>query len=149
MNLIEQIDRHKYLYLTEIGELDVNVLRVVIEEAKAIDEAREIGVGDTKITGLKPIVSDETCQKYEIIFGSYVAYCVRNESYTVLDEYEEFTGRLFNIYSKSRFLDYVQAATIASEDYPGKFTDYGINCLDHILDVISVDAPEIEIIKRA
>jgi transposase-like protein len=149
MNLIEQIEHHKYLYLTEIGEPDINVLRIVIEEAKASGETRDVKVDSTKISDCRPIISDETCQKYEIVFGSYVAYCVRNESYTVMDESEKFTGRLFNIYSKSHFLDYVRAATIASEEYPGKFVHYGINCLDHIVDVVSVDEPEIRMLRRA
>lgn len=150
MNLIEQIDNHEYLYLTEIGEPDLNVLRIVIEEAKASRvETRTLEVGSAKISELRPIVSDESCQRYEIVFGSYVAYCVRNESYVVMDQSEVFTGRLFNVYSQSHFLDYVRAATIASDDYPGKFVHYGINCLDHILDVVSVDEPVVNVLRRA
>lgn len=149
MNLIEQIDKHEYLYLTEIGEPDVNVLRIVIEEAQTSrDETRTLQFGSRKISDLRPIVSGDTCLRYEIVFGSYVSYCVRNESYVVLDQSEVFTGRLFNIYSRSHFLDYVRAATIASEDYPGKFIHYGINCLDHILDVVSVDEPAINLLRR-
>jgi hypothetical protein len=150
MNPIEQIDSHEYLYLTEIGEPEVNVLRIVIEEAKASQgETRTLEVGSAKLSELRPIVADESCQSYEIVFGSYVAYCVRNESYVVMDQAEVFTGRLFNVYSQSHFLDYVRAATIASEDYPGKFIHYGINCLDHILDVVSIDEPAINILRRA
>ena len=150
MNLIEQIDNHEYLYLTDIGEPEANLLRVVIEEAKATrGETRSLEVGSGKISELRPIVSDESCKRYEIVFGSYIAYCVRNESYVVMDQTDVFTGRLFNVYSESQFLEYVRAATIASEDYPGKFVHYGINCLDHILDVVSIDEPAINILQRA
>ena len=149
MNLIEQINSQEYLYLTEIGEPAVNVLRLVVEEAKASSETRDIVVGETIISGAKPIVSDGSCHKYEIIFGSYVAYSVRNESYTVWDDKEQFTGGLFRRYSQSRFLEFVSGATIASEDYPGTFIHYGLVCQDQIIDIASVDQPEIQILGRA
>ncbi|MGI8653716.1 MAG: hypothetical protein ACR2LC_00700 [Pyrinomonadaceae bacterium] len=150
MNLIEQIDRHTYLYLTEIGEPEDNVLRLVIEEARASGEPEDMKIGDVTLSGAKSIVSDESCYAYEVLFGSYVAYAVMNESYDVgQNESEEFTGRLFCVYSKSRFLDYVRVATFASDDYPGKLNHYGINCLNHIVDVVCVGEPEISILRRA
>jgi hypothetical protein len=148
MNLLEQIDQHEYLELTEIGEPDPNVLRIVVAEAKASSETRDIDLGTAKITDVHPIISDETCQEYEIIFGSYIVYAVLNESYASVDESEKFTGQFFRMYSKSHFLDYARAATLATEDYPGKFTHYEIVCLDHIVEVISVDEPEITILRR-
>ncbi len=39
MNLRDQIDSHEYLYLAEIGEPEVNVLRVVVDEAKSSTDA--------------------------------------------------------------------------------------------------------------
>ena len=149
MNLIEQINQHRYIYLTEIGEPDVNVLRIAIEEAKVSGETEDIDLGTAKITDVHLIISDETCYSYEIIFGSYIAYAVLNESYASVDESEKFTGRNFRVYSKSNFLDYIRAATFASEDCPGKFTQYEIACLDHIVEVVSVDEPEIKMLRRA
>jgi len=148
MSLIEQIDQHEYLYLTEIGEPATNVLRILITEAKASSETEDIDLGTAKITDAHPIVSDETCNEYEIIFWSYIAYTVLNESYTTADESETFSGRFFRVYSKSHFLDYVRLATFATADYPGKFTHYEIVCLDHIVEVVSVDEPEIKILGR-
>jgi hypothetical protein len=58
MNLLEQIDSHEYLYLWEIGEPEVNVLRVVVDEAKASNDAN-IEIPETPFMG-NPIVSDET-----------------------------------------------------------------------------------------
>jgi hypothetical protein len=149
MNLIEQIDRHAYLYLTEIGEPKDNVLRLVIEEARASGEPEDMKIGDVTLPGARSIVSDEYCYAYEVLFGNYVAYSVRNESYVGQDESEEYTGRLFCVYSKSRFLDYVRLATFASDDYPGKLNHHGINCLNHIVDIISVEEPRIDILRRA
>ena len=149
MNLTEQINQHQYLYLTEIGESDVNVLRIVVVEAKASSETETIDVGSAKITEVHPIEPDETSCKYEIMFGSYIAYSVLNESFASVGESEEYSGRFFRIYSKSRFVDYVRAATFASDDYPGKSTHYEIACLDHIVDIVSVDEPHISLLPRA
>ena len=99
MSLVEQIDGHQYLYLHEIAEPDVGVLRVVIEEAKASSDTEDIDVGGAKITDAHPIISDESCYEYEVIFGDYIAYSVLNESYTFAPESEEYVGRLFRIYS--------------------------------------------------
>jgi hypothetical protein len=146
MNLRDQIDSHEYLYLGEIGEPEVNVLRVVVDEAKSLTD--DVEIPDTPFLG-KPIVSDETCRRYEIIFPSYVAYAVLNESFAKVHDYEQHTGRYFRIYSKSHFLDYLGVATFASDDYPGKSTHYEIACLDHIVEVVSAEEPEIREIARA
>ncbi len=148
MTSIEQIDRQEWLYFSEIGEPDVNVLRIVVEGAKTSNETYDLDLGKAKIKDVHPIVFDETCEAFEIIFGSYIAYAVLNESYASIDESEESTGKYFRVYSKSRFLDYVRAASFGSEDYPGKFTHYEIACLDHIVEVVSVDEPEINLLRR-
>ncbi|HZG51337.1 MAG TPA: hypothetical protein VEZ40_04300 [Pyrinomonadaceae bacterium] len=149
MNLIERIDQHEYLYLTDIGEPEDNVLRLVIEEARASGEPEDMKIGDVTLAGARSIISDKYCFAYEVVFGNYVAYSVRNESFVVQDESEEFEGRQFCVYTKSRFLDYVRVATFASDDYPGKLNHYGINCLNHIVDVISAKEPHIDILRRA
>jgi hypothetical protein len=66
----------------------------------------------------------------------------------VADESEEHTGRVFCVYSKSKFLDFVKAGTIASDDQPGPYKHYGIVCLDHIVDVASVQKPEIRVLRQ-
>jgi len=147
MNLIEQINQHRYIYLTEIGEPSVNTLRIEIEEATVDGGAGAVNPGTDGANYGRPIISDETCNLYEVMFESYVAYAVLNECYASGDESEEFTGRHFRVYSKSNFLDYIRAATLASEDYPGKFTHYEINCLDHVVEIISVDEPKIRILR--
>ena len=148
MNLTDQINRHRYLYLTDISEPEDNVLRLVIEEARASGEPEEVRIGEVLLSGVSPVVSDEHCNAYEVVFSSYVAYCVRNESFTLQGKSEEFVGRLFCVYSKSHFLDHVRVATFASDDFPGKLNHYGINCLNHIADVVSVEEPAINILRR-
>src|SRR5688572_22482769 len=99
MNLVERIDREEWIYFREISEPDINVLRIVIEGARTSSETYDIDLGEAKIADVHPIVSDETCDKYEIIFGSYIAYAVLNESYASVDEGEESTGKYFRVYS--------------------------------------------------
>ena len=147
MNLIEQINNHKYLYLTEIGEPEDNVLRLVIEQALVSEEEHDLTVGTSVISGLRDIVSDEKCFTYEVIFESYIAYSVINESFTQVDESEISSGNLFRIYSKSHFLDYVKVATFASEDYPGVFSHYEIVALNHIVEIVSIDSPKINLLR--
>jgi len=150
MNLIEQLNKHQYFYLAEIGEPEANQLRIVILEARISGETEDIDLGVAKISDVHPIVTDETCYAYEIIFESYIGYSVRNESYVGWDESEESTGKLFRVYSKSHFLDFIRASAMyASEDDPGKFTHFEVVCLEHVIDVASVDKPQINILRRA
>jgi hypothetical protein len=46
------------------------------------------------------------------------------------------------------FLDYVANGTSASEDYPGPFRHIGINCLNHIIDVVSDVVPRVRKLAR-
>ena len=147
MKLRDQIDGHRYLYLTAITEPEDNVLLLRIEEARVGSPAEDLTINGKTISGLQNIESSESCAAYEIRFDTYVSYSVRNESFTSIDEYEQHDGRLFCIYTQSRFLDYVKSSTFASDDYPGSFTHYGFNCLNHIVDVASCDPPSIEMVR--
>ena len=148
MNLIEQIDQQEYIYLREIGEPDANVLRIVIEGARTSNETDDLDLGEAKMSEYLPIVSDETCDRFEVVFRSYIAYAVLNESYASVDGSEQYTGKYFRVYSKSHFLDYLRLASFATDDYPGRSAHYEVACLDHIVEVVSVDEPEINLLPR-
>jgi hypothetical protein len=145
--MIEQIDKHKYLYLTAIGEPQDNMLRLVIEEACLDGPPESTFINGLDLGKTSDIVSDDRCFAYEILFERYVAYSIRNESYTQKDDEEIHTGRLACVYSKSKFLDYVKASTFASDDYPGPITHYGFNCLNHIVDIAALEEPIIKVIR--
>jgi hypothetical protein len=147
--LIRAIDSHSYLYLTAIQELEGNRLRLRVKEARASGKPESIQVGGVTLKDATPILVEEAFAEYEVEFEAYIAYSVRNEGYTSMDGEEEREGRLFCVYQRSKFLDYVRASTFASDEYPGRFTHYGLNCLDHIVDVASVLAPEIRILGAA
>ena len=144
MRYMEEIDSSYGLYLAKIEEPEDNGLSLVVEEARPAGPGEDIEVGGVIIPNSREIVSDEGCSAWKISFNSYIAYSVRAESFTVLDPDEEFTGRLFCLYSKSKFIDYVREATIAKSVFPELTSrHYGINCLNHIVDVISFEEPEI------
>lgn len=146
VTLIDQINRHKYLYLDELGEPRENELRMVVSKAIASDETENLELGNTRLSG-RPIISNESSSRYEIIFDSYIAYTVLTESYVAGDPNDPNIGLLFRSYSNSVFLDYVSKATFATDEFPGIFTHYEIVCLNHIIEVASVTEPKVSRIR--
>lgn len=82
-----------------------------------------------------------------LTFDWYIAYSVRNESFTVIEEYEMYKGSAFAVYSKSRYLDFIEVGTTADDIHPGPFKHYGIHALNHIIDVVSTEPPSISVIQ--
>lgn len=147
MKYFDNINNHKYIYLGEIGEPEDNILRFTIKEAGVSGEETSIEISGSELSGLRSIeVTDKSCV-YEVSFDNYISYSVLNESYCGVDEYEEYDGRLFCIYKKSHYLNYLSKASLATSDYPGPFKHYGFNCLNHIVDVISTEEPSIKLIS--
>jgi len=147
MNYFNDINKHKYIYLGQIGEPFDNVLRFTIEEAGISEEEVSIEFSGTELSGLRSIEVTDKSRIYEVTFENYISYSVLNESYCRDDEFEEYDGRLFCVYKKSHYLNYLKKASSASSDYPGPFTHYGFNCLNHIVDVISTEEPDIRLIS--
>jgi hypothetical protein len=141
-DLFVEIDSCKYLYLREISEPRDNEIRLVIEEASVGSERTSVKIGDTELTDLRPIQSTDQSRLFEIVWKKYVAYSVLNESFALPNEREGvIAGSLVEICSTSRFLDYVSKATWASNEFPGPLDHIRINCLNHTVDVVSVDPP--------
>ncbi len=151
MNLIEQINNHKYLYLDKLVELNDLELEVWISEARVDYDSKE-NLQDilefAPSTEMNSIISDDKCKSYKILFKNYIAFSVRNETFTNWDDEEKFDGDLFRRYSKSKFLDYVESST--STEYAKFFMaaerhfHIGICCLNHIIDVACLEEPIIE-----
>lgn len=143
MNLVDQINSHKYLYLDRLYEKQDLELCVIIDEAKV--PSGEIESSDS-VTAYGAIVSDETCNKYKITFKNYVAYCVTNETCAGAGGDEQFTGTLFRTYAKSQFLDYIAASGGGLIETLDGYTHYEIVTLNQIIDVVGTREPEIEIV---
>ena len=97
----------------------------------------------------RPIESSERTAAYSVVFKSYVAYCVLNESYATADSTEVGTGGLVRVYSKSRFRDFVANNTYADDTHPqpGPLRHYGFACLNHIVHVITPSEPVIDLVR--
>lgn len=128
-------------------ELQVNSLRLFFESRKVIETKEKYVIGDVSIEGY-PVITDESLPIIQIHFENYISYSVTNESFTQWDEYEEFEGKAFRVYSKSHFLDFVQSHTFASKDYPGPFKHYGMICIDHIVNIASTSIPIITEVEK-
>ncbi|WP_338749278.1 hypothetical protein [Bacillus sp. FJAT-52991] len=148
MNYSELLQYQGYIYLNSIFESEDNTLIVDIDRCKnnriVIDEKTEEGT----FSSYASIDVDDTLPTIRLKFDWYIAYSVRNESFTVMDEHEVYKGTAFSLYSKSRYLDFIEVGTIADDIYPGPFKHYGINALNHIIDVVSTEPPSISIIQR-
>ncbi len=136
--LAAEINACKYLYLRQLGEPQDNELRLVIEEAVVLS-ADTSAEGRSSAYG--PIESTEACGLFELRWENYVTYSVAKESFAMSDDAEQFSGKLFRIYSRSRFLDYVRQSTFATKEYPGPLQHIGILCLNHVLDIAAVELP--------
>lgn len=147
MDLIKELDGQAYLFLNGIEEVGHGGLRLVAEAGAVSMEAMDIKVGGTVVSGAREVSANASAPKYEIIFASYIAYAVRNESYVSQDKEEAWIGNSFRVYSKSRFLDFVQRGTFASSEYPGPFAHYSLVCQDHVIDIATTRQPEVNRIR--
>lgn len=140
----DDINLCKYVYLKEICEPEDNCLRLIVEEA--IEGGEPGAIDSTGLSGKGIQVANES-RVFEIYFDSYIGYSIIDESLALPDDSEIFEGRIFCIYDKSNYLDYLKKSSFATEDHPGPFVHYGFNCLNHIIDIASADEPEIKKLK--
>lgn len=149
MDIVDQINSHNCLFLIKIQH-DEN-LSIIVQEGVVSGEVENLRITEDRfIEDVKKLSTGDTSIIYQIKFdGNVVAYSTRNESYADWDDDEEFTGSNYRIYTKSRFLEYVDVSTWATDDYPGKLTHYEILTVDYIIDVITTDLPLIEIVDES
>jgi hypothetical protein len=149
IGLLDRINSHQSAYLTYLGEPRDNVFTFRIEEARlgamdAGEASRRMGLPAIPSA---PIVANDQTAAYDVSFSSYVAYCVRDETYVAPNDYDEFTGRICGTYTKSYFREFVERATYAMDDNPGPLRHYGFNCLNHIVDVLSAAEPVVTVVR--
>jgi len=148
MTSAQQLDTCEHLILAEIGEPEENALRIVVDEALVLDRTESIEINGVSLSGIRPIEVTTDSRRFELIWGTYVSYAVRDESYCRWDDTEEWQGEQLRIYSKSTFLDFVAAGTFADDEYPGPFKHYAVHCGNHIVDVASESAPIVRCTTR-
>jgi hypothetical protein len=138
----------KNIYFEQIYEPEENTLRLLFSRSRTSETPETIKIGEIEINDTYSIDVDESLPLIQLDFEWYIGYSIRNESYTSWDDYEEFEGNTFRIYSKSRYLDFIKVGTFATDNYPGPYKHYGITCLKHVVDVVSVSVPIIKEVHR-
>ena len=149
--MFEQINRHRYLSVLEVGENHEEEFRILIAEAQSSEKSNLISADQEPDEAIRELlnssrsieVTESSCI-YEIRFESYIIYSVIDESFTSADPTDIYEGNLARVYLKSAFLEYVSKSTFATEEYPGPFKHYGFCCLDHIIDVASEEPPKVK-----
>lgn len=145
-----ELESCRYLFVRDIFESGNTSLRVVVEEGIASPEVVSHFVAGVEISGLHRVESNDKSRLFEINWNNYVAFSVRNESYASSNANENVRpGRKFQTLLQSHFIDYVSRATFATSEYPGPMTHYCLNCENHIVDVISTEAPSITRVRPA
>lgn len=152
MNLFDQINSHKYLFLDNVNQVSDVELVLLISEGK-VDRNTENEITFPNDYSLKfnPINANDFCRKYKITFKNFIIYSVVDESYIERDGNEVFVGGLFRKFSKSRFLDYVSKslnAEYSEHIYNAKYQHYEIACLNQIIDIACPFEPLIEEITK-
>jgi hypothetical protein len=145
--VIDQVDKCKYLFLREILEPEENSLLLLIDEARASDTPEDLEIGDVTIQDTRRVEHDASCRVFELKWGSYISYSVTNESYANADDPQTYTGSRVRRYFTSAFLEYVRQTTFATKEYPGPFQHVAIICENHVVDIASVEEPQVRLAK--
>jgi hypothetical protein len=148
---IVSLNEAKYLFLRDISEPEENSLRLVVEEAIA-DHTQTVSTPDPTspfaeiLKGASPVKVVEGCRRFELQWSRYVAYLVTEETVGSGGSYEDevYTGKLFRVYTKSHFLDYL------SRDSGGHFEPilhFKLMCQNHLIDVAAYGPPEVRLLE--
>lgn len=144
------------LSLSDCGdnELTVKIAPACVGEPSGITELADRDEPNPVLRELlnksRPLLPDEK-RVYEIRFENYIIYQVGNESYCSGDPNAKYSGRFLRVYETSALLERIGEFTDVQvlEDgtyYPGKWKHYEIATQNHIIGVISVYAPTVNIL---
>jgi hypothetical protein len=129
------------ILLERMYEPEENSLFIIVNFTSTLEE-ESVYMMDHQIRA-SPVVPD-TSKQIHIFFPSYISYVTTNEAYCYMQGNEIYEGDTFRIHKHSRFRDFVKLETFADGMFPEKeYTHYQIPCLNHIIDVISFEEPEI------
>ena len=137
--------------ISEPNKRALNSLRIVVEEA-VVNEASVV-VSDRPelaniLAGAHPIESVEGCRKFQLSWRHYLAYLVTEElvGSNAPNGYadEAYTGKILRTYTKSHFLDHIMRDT---GGHIQEVVHVKLICLNHLIDVVSYDPPNVELIE--
>ena len=142
MNFKDLLEKEGPIYLKKIHEPSENTLSITIAFTKTKEETESLKIMDQELT-VNEILPDYN-KTIQIFFPSYVSYLITNEGYCYMQGNEVYDGKLFKIHKHSRYLDYIKLQTSADFIFPDStYVHYEIPCLNHIIDVVSFEIPEV------
>jgi hypothetical protein len=133
------IEQCEYLRTVEIFPVLGNVLEFHAGGGEVLDDPHTVA----GIEGVRSIEVPSKSDRYSFKFVNFVSYCVTEEMFINTATDEIFEGGRIRSYSKSHFLDFVSTATWATADFPGNLLHYQLNTLDHTIDVVTAEPPEL------
>ncbi len=142
-DLYTELDACKYLFLQEAREPQTNTLHMFLQEGRVSERTARREVGGMILEG-HPVEIDDATKSFEILWPSYIAYVVTNESFALDDDPPDtYEGRRFRRYFQSRLLQQVKDNNRLSDEYPGPLLHFRIVCEHHLVDVISTQSPTV------
>jgi len=112
-NPTDEMNDCSSLFLAEIQETGCNSLKLVVAESVPVGEPESITVGGVAIPNCTPVEATDQSRIFELVWTHYVGYAVLNESFASFNDDEQFEGRRFRVYSKSRFRDWLRQHSLA------------------------------------
>ena len=95
----------------------------------------------------EPVGAGELLETYRIEFANYIAYAIRDESFARNDTLETYEGTLARLYRESKFLEYVDSTSTGLRTKDA-LQHYGLLCLEHVVEVVSTDTPNITLLEE-
>jgi hypothetical protein len=148
MENFDVINKHGSIFLTKIYEPGENKLFLEVKKSKASAFEVDLQVGDKLLSGCREVTMNERETYFTISFDNYVSYHVINESYAnsnPTDKYISGDYGTFCIFQKSDYMDFILNQTFANDIYPDELIHYGLFAENHIVHIISLYKPKIEI----
>jgi hypothetical protein len=146
MKYFEEINNEKNILITKIFEPNENSLEFELAIGQVSEFVEDIIINEKIISSAHRIQFDKDSIQFKVFFETYICYSVINESYESLGG-NKFDGNKIRIYSDSNFLSYLKADTFATPDYPGEFKHYAFISQNHIINIASLQEPNIEKLK--
>ena len=150
---LEMLNLCHWLHLKELILTADAQLRLLVVEARSQSlttaQSAELDTDPLlkKLTSLaRAIVVDTECRQFELIWPFYLAYQIRNESYYLPDKSAKANGQVYQEHASSAYLSYFKTASFADDDFPGPQRHFSIFCQDHVIDVLSTDAPVVRLL---
>lgn len=146
---LDLLEACQTIFCVGMCEPSENQLQLLLQEAKTHrDKPASILTALPEPVGF-PIAPFQNARIFLLEWKRYVAYMVTNESYSVYPEGQIFSGKNLQVFTDSKYLDFLSKTTVASEFFPGPYQHYRVASEMHTIDVASEDPPEITIISKA